>query len=254
MIIWLASYPRSGNTLTRSILDTVFDVPVPSIYPEDRSKLEYQWGPLVPAPERLRSSDQSEEAFIQSARESDRLHVIKTHRLPPATREPAIVLSRDARAAIYSLDQYFRGFDHGARTIPEIIVGERGMPNWSQLNRGWLRRDAPTLHLRFDALTRDVEATIAKIADFIEIAPKHDYPYTFADMHAINPKFFRSGDDRAGIAEVEATAPGLFWAVHGPMMAELGYVDARPKGAGRLSDRAAGELRDAFEQVRRGAL
>lgn len=250
MIIWLASYPRSGNTLTRSILHRVFDVAVPSIYAEDRSKAEYQWGQLIPAPELLRSTGQSDSAFIESARRSDRLHIIKTHRLPGEGGEPAIVISRDGRAAIHSLDQYFRSFDHGARMLPEIIVGERGMPNWTQLNRAWLRRDAPTLHLRFDALTGDLENAIARIADFIEIKPKRDFPYTFADMHAINPKFFRSGDDRNGIAEVESKAPALFWAVHGAMMTELGYVDAPPPGSGRLSDRAVGELKASFEALR----
>lgn len=250
MIIWLASYPRSGNTLTRSILHRVFDVAVPSIYPEDRSKEEYQWGPLIPAPEFLRTGGQSDDAFLEGARRSDRLLIIKTHRLPEEGTEPAIVVSRDGRAAIHSLDQYFRSFDHGARMLPEVIVGEHGMPNWTQLNRAWLHRNAPTLHLRFDVLTGQTEEAITRIADFIGIKPKRDFPYKFADMHAINPKFFRSGDDRSGIAAVESKAPALFWAVHGAMMKELGYVDAPPTGSGRLSDRAVRELKAAFEALR----
>ena len=34
MLIWLASYPRSGNTMARHVIETCYDLPTWTQYPE----------------------------------------------------------------------------------------------------------------------------------------------------------------------------------------------------------------------------
>ncbi len=120
--------------------------------------------------------------------------------------------------------------------------------NWSRTNAAWLRRNAPTLLLHYESITADPDGTIAKLAEFTGKTPVGAFSRSFADMHAINPDFFREGSNAPGIAHVEKECGALFWSLHGDMMKALGYLDDawRPKSTA-LFEQALAEAGAALE-------
>ena len=95
--VWLASYPRSGNTFLRIILQNFFRLPTYSIYNvqgqgfSDPSSAALEEAPVLPRDWRDSLSDEP----------GAKPMLLKTHDRPEGDG-PAIYLVRDGRAAIDS--------------------------------------------------------------------------------------------------------------------------------------------------------
>jgi hypothetical protein len=126
MIVWLASYPRSGNLLTRQILARAFGCLSASEYPEGGDELAAQLGVTFRLP-----YDGSAEDLIAAARASPDRVFIKTHG-PPRDDSPAIHILRDGRAAVVSY-RHFLGDSEGLHdlSLAQVIRGEVGFGSWS---------------------------------------------------------------------------------------------------------------------------
>jgi hypothetical protein len=221
MLVWLASYPRSGNTLLRTILHRAFSVAAPSIYPEGSTTGEHDWGDLIPrfaVPTGLDSV-----AFADWARAHEELQVVKTHQMPDGRDDPAIVVIRDARAAMVSYERYTMNFSETPSELEEIVIGASPLMNWTEWNREWTTRSAPTLVLRYEQVARDPGSAIASLEAFLGVPMQRPFDLTFGDVKSINPKLFAVGHDRFGIAEMERRCPNLFWTAHGEAMRQFGY-------------------------------
>lgn len=94
MIVWLASYPRSGNTFTRIVLHRLYGAPTYSVY-NDNDPVAQRIGPdLVgyrPKPAERAVMGESAEVFF-----------MKTHKRRKDDGYPAIYLVRDGRDAVVS--------------------------------------------------------------------------------------------------------------------------------------------------------
>jgi hypothetical protein len=97
MKLWIASYPRSGNTLVRLILNQAFGVKSTSIYPDETDAM------------RSRPWLMDRLGFSEEEMPGEWL-AVKTHN-PPIDDMPAIYVVRDGRAAIVS-------FGIGSRITP----------------------------------------------------------------------------------------------------------------------------------------
>ena len=97
MLIWLASYPRSGNTYLRLLLSKTFGVTTWSVYDHDRNTdrvFERASGQAQP-------TFTSSHALCDAAANSPDPCFVKTHELPePGDTHPAVYLLRDGRAAV----------------------------------------------------------------------------------------------------------------------------------------------------------
>lgn len=226
MLVWLASYPRSGNTLTRAILNRVFEVPVPSVYPEglDGSG-EHDWGDFVPLfkhPQGLLGAE-----LADWARSRPEIYVLKTHEFPDGLDDPAIILVRDGRAAMASYERYIRTWWNQPTGLEQIVIGAAPLSNWSDWLHAWHVRAAPRLTMHYEDVATNPAVAVGKMAEFLDLAPRRDFDISFEEMQATNPRFFRVGANDAGIAEVERRCPNLFWALHGAHMRCFGYDEAR---------------------------
>src|ERR1700761_3889610 len=116
MIIWLASYPRSGNTLLRIILKSVFELPSFSKHgDEDDIAADPKLAELV--------GHQAMTADLQQMRKSADLYLVKTHD-PPEDDGKAIYIVRDGRAACESFHHYLRDFsDRDSVSLTDVIAG-----------------------------------------------------------------------------------------------------------------------------------
>jgi hypothetical protein len=96
MILWLASYPRSGNTFFRAVLKHVYGIPSIGIYELDRkvSPMEMARRQRI---ERVVDVLPENITPLAEMAVSDRVHVVKTHELPQAW------LARTTPTAVVSL-------------------------------------------------------------------------------------------------------------------------------------------------------
>ena len=153
-VIWLASYPRSGNTLLRTILWQCFNLRSASIYPNDlggNKSLETYVGHI----------EHSADGQIQFPNKSTPL--LKTHE-PPTDKGTAIYIVRDGRAACVSLWEFYK------RGLPleAVIEGQHRFGTWSGHLSEWKPWNRPnTLFLRYEDMASDLPSVLTKLGKFL---------------------------------------------------------------------------------------
>jgi hypothetical protein len=227
MIVWLASYPRSGNTLLRVILHQAFGLTTHSRY-DDMDDITPN--PALAALTGHATHRLGMDAFIDAARAAPETYFVKTHELPNDDA-PAIYVIRDGRAATISLWHYWQNFVpvSGPPALLDIVLGDIFCGGWSDHLFAWnptARRD--TLLLRFEQLTAGDPAAIEAIGNFLKLRQIGAASVNFEKLHGISPKFFRGGSDEKNIAELDARCRELFWLRNGPAMTAFGYASEDP--------------------------
>jgi hypothetical protein len=167
-LVWLASYPRSGNTFVRTILYQCFGVRSASVYPND---LFYQ--------EKVRGLTGHIEHHAPGKIEfgAEPVRLIKTHGLPPDER-PAIYIVRDGRDAIVSLYHFWGG------QVPlySLVEGPSRFGTWANHVLTWKPLQRPnTLLLRYEDIVGNFALSLAQIAGFLALIPRTtEMPTRFA--------------------------------------------------------------------------
>lgn len=106
-VTWLASYPRSGNTLLRVILKHCFGLWSQSLY-QDQDFADSDIREMVGHED----VGKNPRRFVHIARRAGRSLYVKTHEAPPADQHPAIYVLRDGRSAVVSHFHYLRDVLH----------------------------------------------------------------------------------------------------------------------------------------------
>lgn len=222
-ITWLASYPRSGNTLLRVILNRCFGQLSQSIYDDNEftDPLVKSWVGLEPAGRDAR-------AFVANARRADRGLFVKTHEAPPNDVNPAIYIVRDGRAAVVSHMHYLREVVGIHVELRDVIDGKLSL-SWGDHVRTWAFGGRPnTLVVRFEDLAAGTSATLRDISAFTGLPLLKDFDVTFDMLHARSPLFFRCGSNDDNISEMSTEDLEWFEARHGDMLRRMGYASAMP--------------------------
>jgi hypothetical protein len=228
-MIWLASYPRSGNTFFRVALYEVYGI--------------------------------ASSEFIAANPQPDYLsyRVVKTHELPdrlvPADRDiPAIYLLRDGRDAVVSMarhrsDVTVPGSNYLLNLLSMICYHRNGVHygGWSRHVRLWRKR--AVLTLRFEELIAEPITCLERMRPWIDLpAPKvhklptfqqlrerevrfDDTPSVFSQSAEMQRRFFRRGQVGAWLDELPSSLLGLFYLFHGRTLRQLGYSTARRKAS-----------------------
>lgn len=218
MIVWLASYPRSGSTLCRAILKRCFDLPTRALYNAGDDRV--LGAPEVRAIVGHESGGADGPELIAQAQASDSVQIIKTHE-PPLTKDPVIHIVRDGRAALVSYRHYLNQIERVPVSLDTVIRGYVFAGSWSQHFRSLQDFDNRLL-LRFEDLVADPDGQAQKIGAFIGLRPKARFDLDFDAMKPTHPAFFRAGNDAQNIAEM-AQHEALYWRLHGEVARELGY-------------------------------
>jgi Sulfotransferase domain. len=227
MIVWLASYPRSGNSLLRSILYKTMGLKSYCWYEAENS--------LIRNDARLQAIghtwyDSPKTEFMEAASESDRLFLVKTHELS-VDDTPAIYVVRDGRSAISSFLHFEREHWPGCSTsMLRLILGEHAFGSWSDHCRAWIgRTNGKTLILKFPELVDCSPAMLTKVAFFLGYdGPISEWTEPLNEMK--NNSLFQG---RLGAASSKWVLDGewdencdvAFWEKHGSMMQELGFIN-----------------------------
>ena len=217
-MVWLVSYPRSGNTFVRNILYHVYGM--------ESSVYHNLPGRKVP------------DNFSLSP-------FVKTHLLPGQLPEnlqdaPAVYIVRDGRDAIVSEAWHRKNF-HAPRsrvrhTMLEAILAHRGtyFGGWSTHVQQWMPKAA--VIIRFEDLRTDPIAQVERLRSIIAL-PEPDIGRlpTFESQKTGAPKygqvegsgrnraFFRKGRAGGWREEMPRWQQHAFWRYHGPVMEAVGY-------------------------------
>ena len=222
MIIWLSSYPRSGNTLLRTILKRCLDLDsyadeailVDSPIRSDNSLIGHKELPS-PWPE-----------FYSRATASAELFLVKTH-LPPRDSRPFIYVVRDGRSAIKSYQKYFENYVQGHRaSLYQLIAGDDAYGDWSSHYHAWMSEDrARGMMVRCEELSELSGERLAQMAAFLgHDGPVAPWSNPFSALANLEPGFFREGRKSfTQDPEWPVLADHLFNWLHGPLLRQLGY-------------------------------
>ena len=152
--IFLTSYPRSGNTLLRTVLYQCFNLKSGSVYGNEfhgNIKLENYIGYI----------EQNEDSSITFP--EGQLPIIKTHEenIPNCA---AIYVVRDGRAATVSLWEFY-----GRETsISDIIEGNYRFGKWSDHINSWDPLFRPnTLLLKYEDILTNLDSVLLKLGAFL---------------------------------------------------------------------------------------
>lgn len=217
-VTWLASYPRSGNTLLRIILNHCFGQFSQSIYDDHEFS-----DPVVSGLVGNEPVGRDPLAFINRAARADRKLFVKTHEAPGGDAHPAIYIVRDGRAAAVSHAHFLREVIGIKAELRDVITGKFSM-SWSEHVKTWALSGRPnTLVVRFEDLAAAQPKTLQAIAAFIGRPLSREFDVSFARLHARSPAFFRRGSDRENIAEMNREDLDLFQSLHGEVLRQMGY-------------------------------
>lgn len=226
MIVWLTSYPRSGNSLLRMVLRSCFGIQSHSEYTPTPIPLEID----LPGYDFALFYGEQWESFYQKASQSKELVFIKTHS-PPKDNNPVIYIVRDGRTSAVSYYHFHQKVNkNNSTSLLKIIYGDDAYGHWSSLFHEWNTPDRKVLLLKYEELTLGSPEILKQIAEFInysgEIKPWHN---PFDHFRKEDPGVYREGKSEwKEPPEWNKLLEVLFWGIHGPLMQKLGYVTQIP--------------------------
>ncbi|WP_084669071.1 glycosyltransferase [Spirulina major] len=230
MIIWIASYPCSGNSFFRILLHqfsgfstyTNYDKKT-SISQNLRSIVGYQ--PLPMSQEKMQNASE--------------LFFIKTHELP-SDQSPAIYLVRDGRDALVSYAHYIfanypeqicdRTFD---QVLRDLVISSNHVSGWSGHVLTWTQRQAPTIILRFEYLIQHphpqdiIHYALQRLNINQDIISQDAKIPEFKDSKKEYLSYFRNGQVGQWLTEMPMDIQAEFWKKHGYAMQKMGYSQHR---------------------------
>jgi hypothetical protein len=229
MIVWLASFPRSGNTLLRIILNSGFGISTSTIYsgPHQRVNQVYtQMNQLI--------GDVDTTGTLDELDADTKVHFLKTHELSAAgDHRRAVYVVRDGRDALVSYAHFVRTFEsdrYSASSFDEnlemLIRSRDQFGGWSRHVAAWSSRAAPTSVVRYeDLLVAPVDTVLASFLRLGVTLP--NVSGSMPDFQALKaqiPGFFRRGRAGAWKTEMPAALQEVFWSIHGEAMDRFGYT------------------------------
>lgn len=239
--IWIASYPRSGNTFLRIILEKVFQLPSYSLYyvegdsHRDPSSDALEEAPMLPPNWR--------ELLVPDQKLP--IVAIKTHG-PPTDDAPAIFIARDGRAAIDSYYHYHKKFAFEQPSLTEVIAGACQFGSWSAHYWAWRPKSrARTLLLQYEDLVSRPQEVIPRLSEFLDLPPQAASLPHFEELQRRSPAFFRRGQNMDYVKEWSALHMALFNQLHAPAMKDLGFSLVAPdeSAVGALNELAQSAAR-----------
>lgn len=252
MIVWLISYPRSGNTLTRSVFKHFFGLGSFSIYGD---KWDIGSSPELSKLVGHREGDISN-IGIAAQRAKKRPVLIKSHEGPNSTmslEDLYIHIVRDGRDSNLSYYHYVKDFARRADvSLDDVISGRVRFGSWGHHTCRWYQATQfNIMRFRFEDIVADVNGFAKRLEPLIGL-PMNSEPFPEIDnFRRALPNFVRSGEIGGWRKAFTPQQLALFSDYNGVAMRLIGYwgpqvtraeVDAY---AVFCSDIEAGRLRDS---------
>lgn len=209
----MSSFPRSGNTFLRIVLNRLYGVRTSVVYDVD-GVAERLGSDLVGFAERP--------AAIEAMRESNEVHFVKRHRQcddQVDEMDKAICLVRDGRDALVSWAR-MASEPEGIRFESELhaMITRRnkvGTGGWGHNVLSWLQPAVPHREvLRYEELAREPTATVERVIAALvpQLRPLADAQIpSFTELQQADDRFFRRGLTGTHRDELPDDLHQLFW-------------------------------------------
>jgi hypothetical protein len=213
MIVWLASFPRSGNTFLRILLSRIHGATTTTVYDID-GVADRLGEDLVGYAARPGS--------FEAMRASEAVHFVKTHRQRDAdvdAADRAICLVRDGRDCLVSWARMLSE-DDPAQFEPQLRKmierqGEAGTGSWGSNVLSWLQPPVPLRAvLRYEDLISDPAGSTIRLMHQLvpDMLPRPAVlAPSFAELRQGDGKFFRRGIVGSHRDEMPEALHELFW-------------------------------------------
>lgn len=221
MLIYLSSYPRSGNTWVRHLLRHYFGYRSASVYPEPQGAPNLEVRPdgsfelfsfyeltAIPGSRLPMLVNNCGQVLSEDLRRqlgaSDERFFLKTHELPFERYVPGeyvVHLVREPGAVCWSYYNYLRKIESAgfsALTLGQVIEGKVPFGDWGTHTRAWLSAGEQLgeqflLH-KYEDIARQPETDfVARLATFSGLryyTPKQPLP-PLEKWHEKDPNFYR---------------------------------------------------------------
>ena len=239
-MIWLASFPRSGNTFFRNVLFEVYGI---------------------------RSSTYHLETTYPVDEDYDQYQVVKTHLLPSQVKpnDPSIksvYIVRDGRDALVSIAHHRKDLiesnsDFQINLLEAIVApGDSHFGGWSENVRQWCEK--ADIIIRFEDLIVDPIKEIEKLRSIMDLPePNQEKLPSFNSLKFGTPEYgsakkyladkneqrihsgksFRKGKVGGWKEEMTPEIENLFWLIHKNTMEGMGYKRKGAPVSNRLNSR-----------------
>jgi hypothetical protein len=221
MIVWLASYPRSGNTLLRMAFYHLCKIKTYSVYNDplfvNEGMSEIMGHEILPAP-------------IEELAARKGTYLVKTH-ARSAGKDAAVCMVRDGRDVMVSLAKYNMAFAHPSKAgkldfhqlMHDIVTASEGNDHWGEHILDWAESGAVVV--RYEDFVAEPEARLRGILRDLNLNLQVSGRLPdFGELHATWPKFFRKGEAGTWRGEFPDDLLDPFWENHGEAMRRFGYA------------------------------
>jgi hypothetical protein len=209
MVVWLASFPRSGVTFLRHVIEQVYDLKTWTIYGNEHE-----------------TTDTDARVWPRDADGTAPVYFVKAHPSHlAATTHPAIHLVRDGRDALVSYAHYLQLIGDKrpfAALLRHAVAGTDICDHWGLHTMAWAARDVPRI-LFDDLITAPVETACHAVGQLnLGLEPNTAATIkTFAELHETRPEFYRSGRVGSWREVWNTELHSIFWSAHGSAMGWL---------------------------------
>ncbi len=229
LLIWLASYPRSGNTLLRMVLARDFGYHTCSLYREHEEDDRIELANLFAI---------SAASLVRQAIDADpEVHFLKTHEVASEDDEyPSIYVVRDGRDAVVSFAHYLIDFVIGKdqsqpeqqyrHVLHDVVTCSDMYGGWSRNVETWMQRPRSRRHPVEELVSQPTQAVAAALrnVNLTPAAQGENGAVNFQELHRTAPRFFRAGKKGGWQTEMDEDLESAFWHAHGATMEVLGYT------------------------------
>lgn len=227
MIIWLVSYPRSGNSFTRILMEKVFQL-------EDTYTIHYNDMTDRALVDVFGRKYLENDKYIELARKSEKKYFVKTHDLPDEKVDPNdrfIYIIRDGRNSTVSYQHFMNDFTSQDKSVEDIVLGNVLYGSWHKHVSEWEKcfNITNSLILKFENIVSNPIESAETISQFVSMAIYKATIPTFNELHKRKPKFFRKGKSNSWEESYSAYEYFLFWVRSYKQMVKYGYIDNMPK-------------------------
>lgn len=217
MIVWLASFPRSGNTLLRLLCKQVFGINSSALYKDKH---------LSHVIETV--SFRSYSALFKALAVAPETYLVKTHSQRLGDMKKAICVVRDGRASYVSYWHYRNDLEGKHYTLMQMLEDKAKCAHnlsWSGFLNSWNPlANKDILLVKYEDVLINPGKTIKSLSAFLGKRPLHGWSNDFAKWHRTFPQFFRSGTVDSWKKEWSPEHEARFMIEHAGWMRKLGYI------------------------------
>nr|WP_070961002.1 sulfotransferase domain-containing protein [Hyphomonas sp. Mor2] len=221
MIVWIASYPRSGNTFLRVLLNACFNLRSYSQYNDTQDIGEQEEFRNIVGHE---TYSQSWSAFYKESSNSSERVLIKTHG-PPQDEAKTIYLVRDPRSVVVSYHNYLSNYSELDLQRLETILGATAFGSWGKHVNAWsAHKRKNTFLVHFERLVADPQSVASELSEFLGMEQTGSEIPSFSDLQAVNRQFFHTGSNKKNVASLSHDELNLVSFLFKEQMKIMGYT------------------------------